>query len=330
LYVHVKPDQRKTWDPHGLDGWYTGHTTEHYRSYQVHMQDTNAERITDTLSWFPRNVTLPTATSTELIVAALQDVTHELQNQRPENSIINISDTNTEILKSITNTLTNVVHDTSEDYTTDWGNLKDTATDVAIPVDKNEPAAVPRVFDTNRNTTHASQRVPTIAPTNIEDDFQVAMTLADEELKQCRQEECMQPQRVAATNITAQVKFAPCPPAFTPSYRHPNNGNKSPIDTAHANNLDRWPEPRKIEQHRNQHNTRNSAKVAYIDKIHFACYGNAINPDTGLPAEYPELIKSSDGEHWIAAGSEEIGRLTEGNGSTMQTGTGTMEFMYLH
>jgi hypothetical protein len=302
VIVHVKPDQRGTWDPHGIDAWYTGYTTEHYRSFKVWTVATNTERITDTLAWFPRKVIMPTATSTELVVALLKDVTHELQNQKPKNSIINISDTNTGTLRAITEALTNIVTDTSDDYTTDWGNLNDTAP-VAPPVDAIEPTAAQRVVDNNTTTNQASQRV-------------------------------------ATTNATTNASLKPCPaqsptlPPFEPVYRHPTNVSKSPIDAAHANNLDNWPDPRIVEsiikRQGHQHNTRSSARAMYIDKIHFACYGNAINPDTGLPAEYPELIKSSDGEHWVEAGSEEIGRLTNGNGTTMPTGTGTMEFMYLH
>jgi hypothetical protein len=257
-------------------------------------------------------VELPTASPAELIVAALKDVTTELK--RPENSIINISDTNVNKLTAITNALTNII--TQDDDAT-FPNTND---------EIEEPPAPPQRVAT-METSPAVQRVPTKeAPT--------------------------------------QVKFAPLPPAFAPSYQHPNLGNKSPIDTARTNNLDRWPEPRKmtnikkspidaahannldewpnprivdgiikqqqqLTQLRHQHFTRQSARTAYIEKMHFAGYGNAINPDTGLPAEYPELIKSSDGTHWMAAGSDEMGRLTQGNGTTMQNGTETMEFMFL-
>ena len=51
----------------------------------------------------------------------------------------------------------------------------------------------------------------------------------------------------------------------------------------------------------------------------------AINPDTGLPAEYPELIKSSDGHHWEEANCNEFGRLCQGYKNIK--GTDTMHFI---
>jgi hypothetical protein len=31
VIIHEKPQQRKTWDPHGTEGWYLGPAMEHYR-----------------------------------------------------------------------------------------------------------------------------------------------------------------------------------------------------------------------------------------------------------------------------------------------------------
>jgi hypothetical protein len=41
IIVHEKPKQRRrTWDPHGVDGWYLGPATEHYRCYRVFINKT--------------------------------------------------------------------------------------------------------------------------------------------------------------------------------------------------------------------------------------------------------------------------------------------------
>jgi hypothetical protein len=39
IIAHEKPKQRAIWDPHGVDGWYLGPTTDHYRCYRVHIND---------------------------------------------------------------------------------------------------------------------------------------------------------------------------------------------------------------------------------------------------------------------------------------------------
>jgi hypothetical protein len=52
VIIHEKPQQRKTWDPHGTEGWYLGPAMEHYRCHWVFTNKTKAERITDTVKNF--------------------------------------------------------------------------------------------------------------------------------------------------------------------------------------------------------------------------------------------------------------------------------------
>jgi hypothetical protein len=40
IIAHEKPDQRASWDPHGLDGYYLGPALDQYRCYQVHITKT--------------------------------------------------------------------------------------------------------------------------------------------------------------------------------------------------------------------------------------------------------------------------------------------------
>ena len=35
VVAHLKPEQRKSWDPHGNNGWYVGPSLEHYRCVKV-------------------------------------------------------------------------------------------------------------------------------------------------------------------------------------------------------------------------------------------------------------------------------------------------------
>jgi hypothetical protein len=58
-------------------------------------------------------------------------------------------------------------------------------------------------------------------------------------------------------------------------------------------------------------------------------HGTAINPDTGVIAEYRKLGTCSDGAHWQASNDEEIGRMFQGleTASDMPTGTNTLFFI---
>jgi hypothetical protein len=54
IIAHEKPDQRASWDPHGLDGYYLGPALDHYRCCQVHITKTKGNRIVDTVEFPPR------------------------------------------------------------------------------------------------------------------------------------------------------------------------------------------------------------------------------------------------------------------------------------
>jgi hypothetical protein len=74
VIIHEKPQQRKTWDPHGTDGWYLGPAMEHYRCYRVFTNKTKAERITDTVEFFPQHTTVPQMNTDEIAIQAAEDL----------------------------------------------------------------------------------------------------------------------------------------------------------------------------------------------------------------------------------------------------------------
>jgi hypothetical protein len=73
-----------------------------------------------------------------------------------------------------------------------------------------------------------------------------------------------------------------------------------------------------------------SATHILPEHVHLALLGHAINPDTGMLADYKELSNSSDGPLWRAGNADEIGRLCDGHGKDMPTGTKTMSFIAHH
>jgi hypothetical protein len=82
-----------TWAPHGVDGWYLGPAMEHNRWYRVFATETAAERITDTLAWFPSAVKMPTATSSEAMLAAATVIIHALKHPSPASALSPHTDT---------------------------------------------------------------------------------------------------------------------------------------------------------------------------------------------------------------------------------------------
>jgi hypothetical protein len=45
VVLHETPHQRRTWAPHGVEGWYVGYAQEHYRCYTIHVTSTNKTRV---------------------------------------------------------------------------------------------------------------------------------------------------------------------------------------------------------------------------------------------------------------------------------------------
>jgi hypothetical protein len=81
--VHSKPSVRRSWDAHGVDGWYISHAPEHYRCYQVYVTTTRSQRTADTVEFFPTNVSMPKTSSSDRATFAALDLVDALQNPAP-------------------------------------------------------------------------------------------------------------------------------------------------------------------------------------------------------------------------------------------------------
>jgi hypothetical protein len=83
VVIHIKPDKRKSWDPHGNTGWYTGPAMVHYRCYHIYVTKTRSYRIADTVEFFPSKIPMPKLSSANATQHAAQDLISALQNPSP-------------------------------------------------------------------------------------------------------------------------------------------------------------------------------------------------------------------------------------------------------
>ena len=309
VLVHEKPDSRKSWAPHANDGWYIGPAINHYRSYRVYMRDTQGERITDTLSWFPQHIPLPTATSTEIIVAGLQDVVQELQTPTAPNSIVQMDNNKRAELLSISNRLNKILENSIPPE-------QDSNTEMSpITIE----ASAPRVGETIEDA--ASPRV--IANTISDDDNNsVGVEPDNAELRINDSEKTVRKKKVT---FNTQL------PTFHTYEYVTNIASKTTRRNVKEAPIEKYPKVTQYEKYSHKRVTRASSNHAYVvqQAPKFAYFGNAINPDTNQPAEYLELSKCSEGAEWIKSASEEFGRLAQGNGTTVLEGTNTMRFIHL-
>ena len=91
VIVHEKPTQRRTWAPHGIDGWYVGPALDHYQCYRVWIPSTHAERIVDTIQFFPTLLRTPTLSHRDATLKAARELTHALQNLNNANPLSQLS-----------------------------------------------------------------------------------------------------------------------------------------------------------------------------------------------------------------------------------------------
>ena len=99
IIIHEKPKQRASWDPHGLDAWYIGPALEHYRCINAYIPKTHAERICDTVEFFPHNIPLPTTSDAHYLKAAAEDILAILNNPKPSLSYLHRDDTFNDAIK---------------------------------------------------------------------------------------------------------------------------------------------------------------------------------------------------------------------------------------
>ena len=79
VVVHDKPSERGSWAPHGVKGYYLGPALQHHHCWRTWIISTQAERITDTVEWFPEPLKLPGRDPHALVTAALRDLTVAVQ-----------------------------------------------------------------------------------------------------------------------------------------------------------------------------------------------------------------------------------------------------------
>jgi hypothetical protein len=136
VLAHEKPAKRKTWAPHGLDGWYVGPAIDSYRCYTIWIWETRSLRVIDTLTWFPTKVTLPDSSSTDIILSCLQDILHALQHPAPKSPLAPRTDTQTQALLDLVALLGSTQQPPATAPT-----LPTTATPLRVPADRADPTA---------------------------------------------------------------------------------------------------------------------------------------------------------------------------------------------
>jgi hypothetical protein len=101
IIAHETPGRRRTWAPHGQDGWYIGPALEHYRCYTVYITKTRSNRIVETVEFFPHKFILPFPSSHDLATQVAADLTHALLHPQPVGPFCQVGDEQVIALKRL-------------------------------------------------------------------------------------------------------------------------------------------------------------------------------------------------------------------------------------
>jgi hypothetical protein len=83
VIFHEKPQQRKTWAPHGVNGFYLGPTMEHYRCYHIYFSVTRQDQIVDTIEFTPQHCKVPGLSSVDAESVVVANLAHALLHPAP-------------------------------------------------------------------------------------------------------------------------------------------------------------------------------------------------------------------------------------------------------
>jgi hypothetical protein len=92
IIAHETPGRRRTWAPHGQDGWYIGPALEHYRCYTVYITKTISNRIVETVKFSPQKFILPFPSSQDLADQAAAYLMHALLHPQPAGPFCQVGD----------------------------------------------------------------------------------------------------------------------------------------------------------------------------------------------------------------------------------------------
>ena len=105
VQMHDKPNNRTTWAPHAIDGWYINTSPDHYRCFTIFNKETRAERVSDTVFFKHKYLTQPTVTPKDAIMMAAKQLAKALAGDLPAT----LGETELQALERLQNAFTTAV-----------------------------------------------------------------------------------------------------------------------------------------------------------------------------------------------------------------------------
>ena len=85
VVLHKKPDNRASWQYHGVEAWYVGPSLDHYRCFKCFVPSTGTVIDTDTVQLIPHLTPIPAFNDADAIKQAISDIIYLLKHSKETN-----------------------------------------------------------------------------------------------------------------------------------------------------------------------------------------------------------------------------------------------------
>ncbi len=315
VLAHDPPEIRASFASHGSPGFYLGPAMQHYRSFRVFILATKAERVSDSLAWFPAPLMLPGSRPSEIVCDALRELLTALRARvRPAGE--GVAGADDHHFEALADKIDQIIRQAESVL----AGGETTVEPVPVAVDV---AAVPTTASQQRVTFHAppppnTEEVPPLAPTIITRTF---AHVADEDTAEQRVVEMPPPSAEepnsavpppsAKTKTTAAPKSTPAETTVPRSAGRPQRGAARPHRYRQANHVTTSVNDmayRELEEVINEF-----VKSDEVDDP-FARFNDFCAVDLKAicgPIAYKDTKRGPDRVEWRLAESEEIIRLVD-------------------
>ena len=92
VLIHEKISTRRTWAPHGVEGWYLGPSMDHYRCYKVIASKIGGKNHRYS-PFFSRDVLMPGSSAADREIEAAAELTDTISNFKHSSPLKDVQDT---------------------------------------------------------------------------------------------------------------------------------------------------------------------------------------------------------------------------------------------
>ena len=82
VVLHKKPDNRGSWQYHGVEAWYVGPSLNHYRCFKCFVPSTGATLDTDTVQLIPHLTPIPKFSDADALRQAIADIIYIIKHSK--------------------------------------------------------------------------------------------------------------------------------------------------------------------------------------------------------------------------------------------------------